>query len=51
MMLRFLGEHVAADKIDSAVAEVLREGKKITADLGGSSTTTEFSEAVIEAMR
>jgi isocitrate dehydrogenase (NAD+) len=51
MMLRFLGEYGAADKIDSAVAKVLKEGKKITADLGGSAATTEFAEAVIEAMR
>lgn len=50
MMLKFLGEHEAADKIDKAVAKVLKEGTKTTSDLGGSSSTTEFAEAVIEAI-
>lgn len=50
MMLKHLGEHEAAEKIDKAVAKVLREGTKTTSDLGGSSSTTEFAQAVIEAM-
>ena len=51
MMLRYLGEHEAANKIDNAVAKVLKEGIKTTADLGGVSSTTEFADAIIEAMR
>ncbi|WP_127837457.1 isocitrate/isopropylmalate dehydrogenase family protein [Clostridium prolinivorans] len=50
LMLRFIGEQEAADKIENAVAKVLKEGKKTTSDLGGNSTTTEFAEAVIDAI-
>ncbi|WP_180376957.1 isocitrate/isopropylmalate dehydrogenase family protein [Clostridium sp. USBA 49] len=50
LMLRFIGEQKAADKIENAVAKVLKEGKKTTSDLGGNSTTTEFAEAVIDAI-
>lgn len=51
MMLRHLGEHEAADKIDKAISKVLKEGKRTTADLGGNTGTFEFADAVIEAMR
>jgi len=33
MMLRHLGETVAADRLDRAIAEVLRDGTHVTADL------------------
>jgi len=46
MMLDYLGEKVAAAKIEKAVLEVLREGKVRTADLGGTSTTTQMCEAI-----
>ena len=49
MMLDHLGLSEAARQIERAVAEVLREGKHRTADLGGSSTTGEVTDAVIEA--
>lgn len=51
MMLRFLGEHAAADKIDRAVSKVLKEGTKTTSDLGGTARTSEFADAVISAMK
>lgn len=47
MMLKYLGEYEAAEKIDNAVAEVLKEGKVVTSDLGGTAKTMEFAEAVI----
>jgi isocitrate dehydrogenase (NAD+) len=50
MLLRYLGEHEAANKIDKAVAKVLKEGIKTTIDLGGVSSTSEFAHTVIEAM-
>ena len=34
MMLDHLGEHEAADRVRAAVHAVLREGKKLTSDLG-----------------
>ena len=50
MMLRFMGEVEAADKIEKAVEAVLKEGKYLTSDLGGNTGTLEFTEAVIVKM-
>ncbi len=46
MMLETLGEQKAADLIEQAVVEVLREGKIRTYDLGGKSSTSEVGGAV-----
>jgi isocitrate dehydrogenase (NAD+) len=46
MMLDYLGEQVAADRVREAVHAVLREGKKLTGDLGGTAGTTEVAEAI-----
>jgi isopropylmalate/isohomocitrate dehydrogenase-like protein len=46
MMLNYLGETEAAAKIEKAVMAVLNEGTVRTADLGGSSTTSEMSNAI-----
>jgi isocitrate dehydrogenase (NAD+) len=46
MMLDHLGEHAAADRVRDAVHAVLRDGKKLTVDLGGSTGTTEIAEAI-----
>src|SRR6266702_353890 len=50
LMLRHLGEQEAANKVKYAVHSVFREGKHITRDMGGTATTAEFADAVIEAM-
>lgn len=50
MMLRYLGEHDAADKFDAAILKVLSEGKTLTGDLGGSATTMEVAQAVKNAL-
>lgn len=55
LMLRHLGEKQAADKVEKAIARVIREGKKVTYDLklgqgGNPATTSEVAEAVIQAM-
>ncbi|RBP37046.1 isocitrate/isopropylmalate dehydrogenase family protein [Garciella nitratireducens] len=50
MMLQFLGEYQAANKIEQAVAKVLKQRTKTTCDLGGNSSTTEFTQAVIHAL-
>jgi isocitrate dehydrogenase (NAD+) len=47
MMLRHIEEDAAADRIQNALESVLAEGKTITADLGGSASTTEYTDAVI----
>jgi isopropylmalate/isohomocitrate dehydrogenase-like protein len=51
MMLDYLGEKGAAAKIETAVLEVLKEGKIRTADLGGSSTTREMGVAIAERVK
>lgn len=51
MMLRYIGENEAAEKIDDAIAKVLEEGSKLTVDLGGSASTKEFTEEVIKKLK
>lgn len=50
MMLKYLGEDAAADKIEKAVENVLKEGKYLTCDLGGNATTDKFTEAIISKL-
>lgn len=49
MMLRHLKENAAADKIENAVAAVIKEGRKVTKDLNGNNYvgTTEMTNAII----
>lgn len=47
-MLRHLGLMDHADKIQNATYQVLKEGKHITKDLGGSATCSEYTQAIIE---
>lgn len=51
MMLRYLGEFKAADIVENAVSDVLKEGKYKTFDLGGTTSTADFTKAVIDAMK
>ncbi|MFH1766559.1 MAG: isocitrate/isopropylmalate dehydrogenase family protein [Patescibacteria group bacterium] len=46
MMLDWLGEKEKAVKIENAVAEILKEGKVRTYDMGGSSTTIDMANAI-----
>jgi len=50
LMLRHFGEQEAAEKIRRAVEIVYGEKKRITRDMGGTASTSEFADAVIEAM-
>lgn len=50
LMLRFLGEKAAADRIEAAVGHVLSRGEVLTGDLGGAASTREFTQAVISAL-
>lgn len=45
-MLRYIEENKYADKIEKALFKTLEEGK-LTPDLGGECTTTQFADAVI----
>src|ERR1700720_2183511 len=50
LMLRHLGEHDAALKIRNAIDEVYRDRSKLTRDVGGTASTSEFADAIIQAM-
>lgn len=51
MMLKYLGESKAADKVEKAVVKVLEEGKDVTRDLGGNTGTVEYTKAVIDVIK
>ena len=46
LMLEYLGEEEAANRLEKAIFEVLKEGKIRTYDLGGNSTTSDMGKAV-----
>ncbi|HOA35378.1 MAG TPA: isocitrate/isopropylmalate dehydrogenase family protein [Bacillota bacterium] len=48
LMLRHLGEEKAAQRIERAVTEVLREGKAVTPDLNGTAGTAAMGLAIAE---
>ncbi|MEO8275266.1 MAG: isocitrate dehydrogenase (NAD(+)) [Thermoanaerobaculia bacterium] len=50
MMLRYLGENEAAARIDRAVNQVLSGSGVRTRDIGGTATTTEFTDALVRAI-
>ena len=47
MMLEFLGEAGAAQRVDAAVRGVLADGSALTPDLGGAGTTSTVTDAVL----
>ncbi len=50
MMLKWIGEEAAAVKIETAMQEVLTEGKHVTYDAGGTAGTDEYASAIIRKM-
>jgi len=50
LMLQHLGELDAAAKVQAAMEQVFREQKKLTRDVGGTAGTSEFADAIIQAM-
>src|SRR5215213_722692 len=50
LMLRYIGEREAADRIEKAMLKVYTDGRVRTRDVGGTSHTDEFAHAVIQAM-
>jgi isocitrate dehydrogenase (NAD+) len=47
MLLRHIGEHAAAKRIDAALEKVLARGDPVTRDLGGKATTKQFTAAIV----
>src|SRR6476620_6969400 len=50
LMLNHIEERQAADKIETALLKVFADGKVRTRDIGGTSSTDEFADAIISAM-
>src|SRR5271157_2289280 len=50
LMLRHIGEADAAGKIRNASDQVYRDRSKLTRDVGGTAGTSEFADAIIQAM-
>lgn len=51
LMLRYLNEREAADRIESSMFKVFAEGKVRTRDIGGTAKTSEFADAIIQQMQ
>jgi isocitrate dehydrogenase (NAD+) len=50
MMLRHIGERPAGDRIEAALNKVLSKRERVTRDLGGTASTVEFTDAIIDAL-
>ncbi|KAG0050766.1 NAD-dependent isocitrate dehydrogenase [Gryganskiella cystojenkinii] len=50
LMLRHMGLNKYADQIEKATLKVIADGKVLTGDLGGRSTNTEFTNAIISEL-
>jgi isocitrate dehydrogenase (NAD+) len=50
MMLRHIGEADVASRVEGAIGRLYREGAHLTRDVGGTASTTEFTDAVIGIM-
>ena len=46
-MLKYIEQNEVAEKVEKALYKTIKEGKALTCDLGGSSTTTEFTAEII----
>ena len=51
LMLRYVGEGAAADRIDAALSAVLAEKKAVTRDLGGNAGTRAFTAAIVQKLK
>ncbi len=51
MLLRHIGEVERSKKLRDAIEFVYAEGKARTHDLGGTASTSEFTDAVCQAIR
>jgi isocitrate dehydrogenase (NAD+) len=50
MLLEHVGEWAIATRITRAVENVLRDGSRVTGDLGGNASTDEFTSALVGAL-
>src|SRR6185503_9169669 len=50
LMLRHLGYAEVGERVERSVRDVIAEGRTVTSDLGGTSGTSQFADAVIERL-
>jgi len=50
LMLRHLGYPAVADQVETAIRDVIAEGRATTYDLGGTAGTSEFADAIVERL-
>jgi isocitrate dehydrogenase (NAD+) len=50
LMLHHINEGETAERIQTGLEQVYREGKTLTKDVGGTAGTSEFADAVVKAM-
>jgi isocitrate dehydrogenase (NAD+) len=50
MMLRHIGERVAAARVEAGIERVLAKGEVRTGDMGGKASTHEITQAIIDAL-
>lgn len=50
-MLRHIALYDYADRIQNSIFHVLKEGKHVTKDLGGTASTTEYTDAIIDSLQ
>lgn len=50
MMLRYMKLNPFADKIEKAILDTISEGKVLTRDLNGRSSTTDFTHAICDRL-
>jgi isocitrate dehydrogenase (NAD+) len=50
MLLEHLGLEAPARRLDAAVSRAYADGRRLTRDQGGTASTEEFADAVIEAL-
>jgi isocitrate dehydrogenase (NAD+) len=51
LMLRYIEESAAADRIEKALCEVLGENRTVTRDLGGTAGTRGFTQAIVKRLK
>ena len=50
LMLHHIDEPATAERVQAGMEQVYREGKTLTKDVGGTSGTRAFADAVLQAM-
>ncbi len=50
LLLNHIGENAAAERLNKAIHDVYADGKSLTRDVGGSASTSQFTDAVIRRM-